>query len=217
MSVIVDFSLPTEAFALTHTFRESPKTVIEIERLATHSREWVMPFLWATDDEPEPLGTVLEDDPSVTEVTTIDRTADVGLYNVRWSEDVMAVVDAIVDQHGIILEARASGGEWHMKLRFLEKQNLETFQSYFDDHGYTFEIHRLTTEDEPKHREFGLTPAQHEVLVTALEVGYFDIPRETNISELAETLGISANAVSQRLRRASANLVSNALTMSAYK
>ena len=129
----------------------------------------------------------------------------------------MAFVDTVINQHGIMLEAEATDGKWNMKLRFLDQKSLESFQTYFDEHGYTFEIQRLVTEDEPKRREYDLTPAQREVLVAALETGYFAVPRETNITELADMLDISPNATSQRLRRASENLVKNTLTITPYK
>lgn len=45
-----------------------------------------------------------------------------------------------------------------------------------------------------------LTPAQQECLTVALDNGYFDDPRGISQAELAEELGISASAVSRRLR-----------------
>ena len=213
MSVIAEFSVAAESFALEQTFRELPDVTVEIERLATHSREWVMPFLWATDDDLDAFEVSLENDPSVEEATTIDTASGVGLYNVHWSDDVAELVDAIIDQHGIMLEAEASDGVWFLKLRFINREYLETFQRYFDEHGYGFDVRRIVSEDEPKRREYDLTPEQRETLVTALEVGYFDVPRETTTTELAEMLDISTNAASQRLRRASKALVSNTLSV----
>jgi predicted DNA binding protein len=43
--------------------------------------------------------------------------------------------------------------------------------------------------------------------------GYVDVPRECSMDDIAAELDISANAVSQRIRRGSANLVSHALTV----
>lgn len=217
MSVIADFVLPAEAFALAQTFEDVPDITIEVERLATHSREWVMPFLWATGDDLETFERGVQDDPSVDGLVTVDTASGVGLYNVHWSDDVAEIVDTVVDQHGIVLEAYATAGEWHLKLRFLDQAKLDDFRQYFDDHGYSFQLDRLVSESEPKRREFDLTPEQREVLLAALESGYFDVPRETTSTELAAELGISANAVSQRIRRATANLVRNALVVTPYE
>lgn len=47
----------------------------------------------------------------------------------------------------------------------------------------------------------------------ALERGYFSVPRDAQIGDLADELGVSTNAVSQRLRRAMENLTRNTLAV----
>jgi predicted DNA binding protein len=215
VSVIADFAIPADVVALEDTFESLPEVSIEIERLATHSREWVMPFAWVTAADLGAFETAAAADPSVDALEAVDTTGDVGLYNVRWSSGVEQLIDAVVDQNGIVLEADARWGEWYLKLRFLEQHHLEEFQAYFAEHDYSYELRRLVTDREPVRSEFDLTPPQREVLVAALEAGYFDVPRKTKITALAEQLDISANAASQRLRRASANLVRNTLTVAA--
>jgi predicted DNA binding protein len=59
----------------------------------------------------------------------------------------------------------------------------------------------------------GLTDAQHETLVRALEEGYYNTPRDVTMSELAETFGISQQALSKRLRGGHGTLVENSLTV----
>ena len=66
---------------------------------------------------------------------------------------------------------------------------------------------------EPKMGQFNLSEKQRETLVTALEMGYFKIPRESTLDEIAKTLDISTNSTSERLRRAQTNLVSNTVTI----
>lgn len=56
-----------------------------------------------------------------------------------------------------------------------------------------------------------MTPAQLEVMVTALEDGYFAIPRKTNLVGIAEELDISNQAVGERMRRAVAKLARSAV------
>lgn len=52
-----------------------------------------------------------------------------------------------------------------------------------------------------------LTSTQLEALDAALEAGYYDIPRDVTLRELAERLGVSASSLSERIRRAEARLV----------
>jgi len=214
MTVVSEFTVPAEAFALAQTFESVPDLSVEVERLATHSREWIMPFLWVTNGDIEAVEAALRADPDIDSFTTLSTTDDVGQFNVHWTDDVQDLVDEIIDRHGIVQEAEAANGRWYLKLKFVDADALREFQRYFDDHGYSFELRRLYEQTGPKEREYDLTAEQREVLVTALRLGYFDVPRDGQIADLAAELGISTNAVSQRLRRATRNLTQNALTIS---
>ena len=52
-----------------------------------------------------------------------------------------------------------------------------------------------------------LTKTQYETVVTAYELGYFDVPRKVTLKELAAELDVSHQALSERLRRSHAALV----------
>ncbi|MDS0278436.1 helix-turn-helix domain-containing protein [Halomicroarcula sp. S1AR25-4] len=52
-----------------------------------------------------------------------------------------------------------------------------------------------------------LTDDQLEILETAYNRGYFDVPRETSETELAEELGVAQSTVSERLRTAERSLL----------
>jgi predicted DNA binding protein len=52
-----------------------------------------------------------------------------------------------------------------------------------------------------------LTDKQREALVLAFDSGYYDRPRKASLADIAEQLGISKSAVSQRLRNAEMKLV----------
>lgn len=217
MSVITEFTVPAAAFGLQHTFETVPDATIEIERLATHSREWVMPFLWVSSDDLDAAERALRDDPSIDELQVIDATETVGEFNAKWSEGVQELVDQIIDQHGIMQEAEAANGTWYLKLKFVDQDAVSEFQTYFREREYDFELQRLYEGTPPKEQEYDLTPEQREVLVTALETGYFSVPRNAQSSDLADELDISTNAVSERLRRATGNLTRNILTISTHE
>ena len=58
---------------------------------------------------------------------------------------------------------------------------------------------------------YGLTEAQRDALVLAVEGGYYSIPREMSTNDLGRALEISDQAVTERLRRAIATLTENTL------
>ncbi|WP_336328429.1 helix-turn-helix domain-containing protein [Halovenus sp. HT40] len=67
-------------------------------------------------------------------------------------------------------------------------------------------------EDEQRNRTTemdvsSITSKQREALETALELGYYDSPRDADLGDCADALGITKSAVSQRLNTAETKLV----------
>ncbi len=63
-------------------------------------------------------------------------------------------------------------------------------------------------------RREDLTMTQTRTLLDALERGYYQVPRQTTLVELADMYGVSDQAVSERLRRATAKLIESSLLTS---
>jgi len=66
-------------------------------------------------------------------------------------------------------------------------------------------------DDDAVAQRWDLTPAQEVALRTALEMGYFSVPREATASEVAAEIGISKSAFLERLRRGQATLFAQVL------
>jgi hypothetical protein len=70
---------------------------------------------------------------------------------------------------------------------------------------------RAVYNPHPPVAEGSLTGAQREAIRVAADRGYFKVPREVSLKEIAEQLGVSEQAVSQRLRRGLGNLVAGSV------
>ncbi|WP_247731100.1 helix-turn-helix domain-containing protein [Halovivax limisalsi] len=213
MSVTIEFTIPASEFAFADAFETAPDLVLEVDRLASHSREWVMPFVWVSGLESAAVESTLGSDSAVADLDLIDGEEDVSYVAVVWSETVTRFVDAIIDGQGLIQEARAADAIWYFTLKFVERSALADFQTHFEEWGYSYTMRRVTNASVPIDREYGLTTNQRETLLTALELGYFAVPREAQIDDLAGALGVSTNAVSERLRRATAALTTNTIAI----
>ena len=213
MSIVGDFTIPTDAFALEKALSAAPKMTLEADRLASHSPKEVFPFLWATGGDFDRFSDALEDDPTVTTATIAEDTDDEVLYRLEWNDAVCDLVHEMIDHHAAIVKATARDDRWNLRLRFAEEEMVSSFQSYFQDTRHTFEVNHLYHPSEPRQREFGLTPEQSEALVVAAQKGYFTIPRTTSVAEVGETLDISSNAASQRIRRGCETLIRSGLTI----
>lgn len=58
-----------------------------------------------------------------------------------------------------------------------------------------------------------LTVLQKETLELALDQGYYDVPKKASLHDLAADLGVSHQALSERLRRAHRNLAAAAVAV----
>lgn len=56
-----------------------------------------------------------------------------------------------------------------------------------------------------------LTDRQQEVIQTAFEMGYYEVPREATTSEIAAEVGVDPSTVTEHLQRAERNLLSHHL------
>ena len=212
MSVLADLSIPAVQFALGDTLRSVPDIRVEFERIVSHSQEWVMPYLWVSGNV-EGFDRVVRDDETVEAATVSNEFDRVALYQFKWSDEVEGMINTIFDRHGTLVEAKGSSQEWDLTVRFEGHAPLSTLQSYFGEVEAGFSVNRVYTPTKPKTTKFHLTPPQQQSLTLALKRGYFDVPRGVMMTELADDLGVSTNALSERLRRATANLVRSTLTV----
>lgn len=215
MSVVGEFTVPAEAFALEHALAAVPDVVLEADQVASHSTMGVLPFLWVSRGDVDALRQAFEDDETVESVTVADELDGDVCYRMQWNDAVDDMVDRMVDHQAAIVRARASDGEWTLRLRFAEESMVSKFQAYFREQGTDFEVHSLGQLTVPRQGAVGLTTEQRTALTVAYRSGYFDIPRGTTATELGDRLGISGNAASERVRRGCRTLVESSLSLEA--
>lgn len=75
-------------------------------------------------------------------------------------------------------------------------------------------LRTLADYDGPDDPLDAVTPRQQEVLETAFEMGYFEVPRETTTAEVATTLDLDPSTVREHLQRAQRNLLGDVLDTS---
>jgi predicted DNA binding protein len=83
---------------------------------------------------------------------------------------------------------------------------------YFDrcaEYEVNFELAHLT--EYRRGDASVLTDAQREALLTALEMGYYEVPRAVDLDDVGDRLGITSTAASERLRRGERRLIERAV------
>ena len=185
--------------------------MLELERVVP-AGESAVPLVWVYDSDTQAFEETVQDHTSVGRFEQIDRFSGRTLYTLDWDTTDDHLFDAVHRERAHVLRARATAESWTFELRFPSHEALSAFQQHCEDARIRFEVVRIGKPEEPDNDPwYGLTESQYEALTLAVESGYYDIPRRRTTVELAEELGISDQAVTERLRRAIITLATNAL------
>jgi hypothetical protein len=202
MSIVAEFTVGAEQFLLGRALRTGEEGVeIEIERVVPTSRR-VMPYVWVTGEDREAFESAVGATDEIHELLHLDTVGERSLYRIDWDETVESLIYGMVETNATILEARGRA-DWLFRIRFDGHESLSAFNDYCRDHDIKLDVrrvHELTAaelDDEP----LDLTAEQREAIELALGRGYFEVPREATLADLAAELGVSQQAISERLRR----------------
>ncbi|WP_435175970.1 bacterio-opsin activator domain-containing protein [Halorussus sp. AFM4] len=206
-----EIEVPASALALGETFERAPGATVRLERTVGQSNDRTVPFAWVSDVDFDRLPDLLAADPSVVEARRLGADGDAELFEIEFDAGICRFVEAVFDRDGAVLRATATGGVWTLQLRFADHDDVsevfdDEFRREFD--ATITRLHRAT--DAPAVGT-GVTDKQRDALETAFEGGYYDVPRNIDLEGVGERLGISRQAVSERLRRGHELLVADFL------
>jgi predicted DNA binding protein len=214
---VVDPTGKIRVIVIEATF-DYPLLLTALERAPEMEVEWIRnafpaeereTLFWAQAGDFEQFESGLEADPTVNLVRSVDlgqrRLYQATLTDRGVETDLYPVV---VDVGGMIMSATATHEGWRARIAFPDQAAVDQYFETSVQFDVDFDIERLTELDRNgADSPFGLTETQRETLLTALDAGYFDVPRETSLAELADSLGVSEQAVSERIRRGTKSLV----------
>ncbi|WP_227356715.1 bacterio-opsin activator domain-containing protein [Haladaptatus salinisoli] len=208
---VVEVEVPADEFALSQTLSAVADSEFEIERVVAHDAEMMMPFVWVSGGEREAIETALSEDPSVSEFELLANPNEEWFYRMEWVDQIETLVRILVEEEGTILAATGNSDHWNLRILFPDRDSLSRTYDYCEENGLALDILNIYRLEEGRQGRFGLTQEQQDALTLAYDEGYYDIPRNLDAGDLAEELGITHQAVSERLRRAHENLVKNTL------
>ncbi|WP_255168642.1 helix-turn-helix domain-containing protein [Natrononativus amylolyticus] len=202
MSTIAEFRLPAADTVLTRTFERVPDATFELESSVSKT----LPCLWVSGADAETIEAAFDADPSVTAYERLVEAADRLLYDLEFDGEDPLYEDLLADG-GALLDVHGADDHWQIRMRFRDRDQLCRTHDRLVDRGVNADLRRVTDVTAAATTNSRLTPEQQEALSAALEHGYFEIPRQISMEELAAELGISHQALSERLRRAYETLV----------
>ncbi|WP_079977520.1 helix-turn-helix domain-containing protein [Halococcus sediminicola] len=187
--------------------REVPGVQLTLEQIVACDPETVSASFWATCSGPESYEVVLRQSDLVRNVTVLNAQADERtLYQVHlpatettyWSWASLG---------GILLEGEGTQSGWTLRMRCPDREALTAYRKHCKERGIDFGLESLNRGASPEKSQ--LTAPQSSLLKAAIEGGYFDIPRNITMNELATQFDISNQAASERLRRALSNILTS--------
>lgn len=207
MSVIADFAVPAEEFALGRLLELGPGVRVRLESVVPVG-ETTVPYIRVRAPDVEEVEEVLENSPVVEDVRNVGSGGEEALFRIEWSGELDGLVAALARSDAVVLDGVGRGERWSFQVRFPDDSQLSTFYRGLVEADVPIELERIHGSVEGQ-GQFGLTPEQCEALRAAFEEGYFAVPREATLVDLARRLDISDAAVSQRIRRGLVSLLSS--------
>lgn len=212
MTVILEFTVPSRAFEFGKQLGLPPDVELDVEQVVP-VEDTVMPFSWVSGDH-EAFESSIDDDDVDSSLLVDDEQGGRKLYRLEWDASDSDLMDAIMESHGVVLNAVGTDEEWTFNVRFEEREDMSGFHERCAEVGLGIEVTRVYNpiEVSGEFRE-GMTSTQRSTLLDAFDAGYFEIPRQTSLVELAEEYDVSDQAVSERLRRVTSQLIDSALVV----
>lgn len=165
------------------------------------------------DDRAIELGEILADDPEAAaaalrehrDIVAFERllvgdrraivqyeAAEQRLYEFLWGSSLPPEFPLVVEN-----------GEMEFDLTATQEQ-FEAFGEVLDATGLQYDLLTVVHTDE---EDALLTGRQRECLAVAQRLGYFDVPRECTLAELADELGVDKSTASETIRRGTSRVV----------
>jgi predicted DNA binding protein len=214
MSVIVELTVPADAFELGRILTVEGQTGVVLETMVPLSKQSV-PFFSLTESARDAFEKQVRSHPSVHGIHVVNTHDGETLYALDWAVSSDAFFEAVLANQGSILDAKGDMRSWAFQLRFESHGDLSGFQESCTAADISVEIERLYNPTKPDAGPwYGLTQPQREALTRAVDGGYYSIPRQMSTADLAAEFDISDQAVTERLRRAIISLVANTLLLS---
>lgn len=211
MGIIAQIELPAREFALGSTLEAASGVEFDIEQVVAHSTDHVFPFVWAIGDDLRSLDDLLREDPDVNEFELLAELEDRRLYRMDWVAHIRLLVRIVVEEEATILDAHGVDAQWNLRILFSDNDALSRTREFCEGNGIPFDANAIYQLNEGRQRMFGLTQEQYEALVVATKRGYYDVPRKIDTDDVAGELGITPQALSERLRRGQRTLNRNVL------
>ncbi|MFC6964503.1 helix-turn-helix domain-containing protein [Halocatena marina] len=153
------------------------------------------------------MSTALKESPDIREHILISEVGPTRTYHLVLSGPYPAEMDELSSQRMVIERLTFTVQGWRIKIQFPNRDEFNEYREFSRKMGLSFHLERLYESTSTDAGLIGLSDKQREALLTAYEEGYFKVPQQVSLDDVATTLEISRSALAERLRRAQSHLI----------
>ncbi|MCH1770409.1 MULTISPECIES: helix-turn-helix domain-containing protein [Metallosphaera] len=138
-------------------------------------------------------------------IKRLDRSTRINsISNVSYLDDGRVLVDMMLDYRNSVFSLLDASNLLVVEPTIVYGNEIWSFLAYeYQVNEVLRELRGISRVNEVRVQDFDgleLSEEELEVLSTALEMGYFNVPREVNLKDVARATGKSVNAVAYSLR-----------------
>jgi predicted DNA binding protein len=200
------FMLPAESFALADLFERVPNARVKCEATVANPDDHAL-LVVQSDERKREVDATLRSDPGIATIECFGDREDSWQYRVTWKGRPRRLIQRLVAADVSLVSVQGRRGEWQLRLLAPDREGIARAHEIMGDLDCEADCRSISMVDSERSNGSGLTTEQHEALVTAFEEGYYNVPRDATGNDIADELGISHQALSERLRRAHHQLV----------
>jgi len=194
---------------LLESLRRIPGIEIEWEETYERPDRPTQMLFWVDSEDFDAVEEALADDPAVTNPTVLAEVDDRRFYVVDFTAlgNETNLMPEFIEVGSVLMRAIGTNDDWRLRARFPDQSAFEHVYRFCVDHDIDVAINRLFEETVRDEVVVSVTEAQRETLIEAVKSGYLDVPRNCSQAQLADRLGISDSATSERFRRGVKRLI----------
>lgn len=168
-----------------------------------------VPYFTAQGPDVDAVDALLEEHTGVEQYEVVASAPEERLYRCRWQIQNDGIIATIRTCDGIVQRMVGTCDGWTLSVFFPTNAHAAQFHDACLDRRIDIDVRRVERAhlDERHPPDYGLSEKQLRALQLAFDRGYFETPKEASLSDIADEIGISEQALSQRLRRALNRLV----------
>ncbi|TYL36374.1 bacterio-opsin activator [Natronococcus pandeyae] len=209
MAPVVEFTLSNPILRETRKALPDVRMEVQDERISAGGTPELVMLVTGSNTDLEAFEQRLPSDPSIEEYDSLSDFGEGRLIQITLSEAGFTgmTYPVAVNFDITFLNVEARGERMRYRAQVPSLEALSHYREHCSDRSLNFELTNIYQKRSLNERRYGLTSRQREVLRQALEDGYFEVPRQTSLEELAAEFEVSNQAISALLRRGQSRLL----------